>query len=297
MWTPPESGPTVQRVTALPGTDVTAPAVVSISDIHGYLADARSALLAVGETERFDPIVTPDDDGHLHWADNDYVLVFNGDLIDRGDHSDATVALALRLVREAPPGRVQYLLGNHEMAVLLPDVLHWPRTYSQALDRERRRQFVSLVTDGVVRAAFAGHEFTYSHAGAPGGVDVDAVNERARRAGNELLAAMDAGRYDSVQENLPRRFADVFGLGGSTGRGEDAGILWMDFRHMPADAPPQVVGHTRQAAPTWAGRAVCENVIRTTHDSPGGEAVLVETPDALHTVTRQPDGGVSVARS
>jgi hypothetical protein len=105
---------------------------------------------------------------------------------------------------------------------------------------------------------------------------------------------MDSERYDAVQENVPRRFADVFGLGGPKGRGEDAGLLWMDFRHMPADAPPQIVGHTKQRAPTWAGRAVCENVIRTNHGSPGGEAVLVETPDALSTVTRQPDGSVSV---
>lgn len=86
----------------------------------------------------------------------------------------------------------------------------------------------------------------------------------------------------------------MFGLDGLKDRGEDAGLLWMDFQHMPADAPPQIVGHTKQAAPTWAGPAVCENVIRTNHGSPGGEAVLLETPDALSTVTRQPDGGVSV---
>jgi hypothetical protein len=220
--------------------------------------------------------------------------VFNGDLIDRGDHNEETIALVIMLMREAPPGRVQYLLGNHEMAILLPTVLYWPRTYSQTLDRERRRQFVSLVTRGVVTAAFAGYEYTYSHAGDTDGVDVDAVNEQARRAGNELLAAMDAGTYESAQDAIPRRFPDVFGLGGSKGRGEDAGILWMDFRHMPTDAPPQIVGHTKQRAPTWAGRAVCENVIRTNHGSPGGEAVLVETPGDLYTVTCQPDGGVSV---
>ncbi|MFB6169122.1 MAG: metallophosphoesterase [Haloferacaceae archaeon] len=293
VWDTPAPAFTTDRIGEL-ATDETAPAIVSISDIHGYLADARSALLAVGESDQFDPVVTADGDGRLHWADNDSVLVFNGDLVDRGNRNDATVALALRLMREAPPGRVQYLLGNHEMAILLPEVLSWPRTYSQELDRDRRRQFVSLVTDGVVRAAFDGYEYTYSHAGDADGVDVDTVNESARRAGDELLAAMDSGQYDSAQADVPRRFADVFGLGGSMGRGADAGILWMDFQHMPADAPPQVVGHTKQRAPTWAGRAICENVIRTTHGSPGGEAVLVETPDALSTVTRQPDGSVSV---
>lgn len=293
MWDAPDSVPAAERISEL-ATDGTAPAIVSISDIHGYLEDARSALLAVGESDQFDPVVATDDDGLLHWADNDYVLVFNGDLIDRGDYSDETVALALRLMREAPPGRVRYLLGNHEMAILCPSVLYWPRTYSQGLPRERRHQFIRLVASGVITAAFEGYAYTYSHAGDTDGVDVDGVNEATRRAGNELLASLDSGQYQSTQSDIPTRFDDVFGLGGPKGRGEDAGLLWMDFQHMPADAPPQIVGHTKQAAPMWAGRAVCENVIRTNHGSPGGEAVLVETPDALPTVTRQPDRSVSV---
>lgn len=123
MWDAPDSVPATGRFSEL-STDGTAPAIVSISDIHGYLEDARSALLAVGESDQFDPVVTADDDGVLHWTDNDYVLVFNGDLVDRGNQNDATVALALRLMREAPPGRVQYLLGNHEMAILCPSVLN-----------------------------------------------------------------------------------------------------------------------------------------------------------------------------
>jgi hypothetical protein len=66
MWSPPESVPSVPEVAALRDEGSIAPAIVSISDIHGYLADARSALLAVGETDRFDPVVTADDDGLLH---------------------------------------------------------------------------------------------------------------------------------------------------------------------------------------------------------------------------------------
>ena len=56
------------------------PAVVHISDIHGYIEDARSALLAVGETDTYDPIVVADDTGTLHWADNDYILIINSAL-------------------------------------------------------------------------------------------------------------------------------------------------------------------------------------------------------------------------
>ena len=69
------------------------PPVVQISDIHGYLADARSALLAVGETEDYDPIVTADDTGALHWAGNEYVLVINGDVLDRGPDNKAALEM------------------------------------------------------------------------------------------------------------------------------------------------------------------------------------------------------------
>ncbi len=41
------------------------PLIVHISDIHGYLDDAKSALLAVGETDRYDPVVRTDESGRL----------------------------------------------------------------------------------------------------------------------------------------------------------------------------------------------------------------------------------------
>jgi hypothetical protein len=106
---------------------------------------------------------------------------------------------------------------------------------------------------------------------------------------------MDTGRYDDVQEQIPDRYDSVFGLGGALGRGREAGILWMDFEYMPADAPPQVVGHTRQRTPTRVGETVCENVLRRNNGSTGGEAVLVESPDRLVAVTRRRDGTVSVS--
>lgn len=272
------------------------PQIVSISDVHGYLDPCRSALTAVGETDRFDPVVVADDAGRLHWADNDYVLVFNGDLVDRGEQNAETVDLALRLMKEAPSGRVRYHLGNHEMGILLPDEFHWPGAYSLTLDDEPRREFLSLVAEGTVTAAFEGYRYTYSHAGDTDGVDVAAVNQSAREAATELLESLDAGRYQSVQSQIPERYDDLFGLGGRYGRGEEAGILWMDFTHMPADAPPQIVGHSRHRTPTRTGEAVCENVIRETNDSPGGEAVLVETTQKLYSVTRLSDGGVTTGR-
>lgn len=80
------------------------PPIVHISDIHGYLADARSALLAVGEIEPYAPIVVTDDAERLYWADNDYVLVTNGGVIDRGPSNDDCLALVWRLIEEASAG-------------------------------------------------------------------------------------------------------------------------------------------------------------------------------------------------
>lgn len=140
--------------------------IVHISDIHGYLQDARSALLAVGDTDRYDPIVTVDETGAIHWADNDYVLVVNGDLIDRGPANEACMEMVWRLFDEAPTGRVQYHIGNHEMAIMVPSIFHWPDTYSTGISAIQRREFLERITDGDVTAVFKGHNYTYSHAGA-----------------------------------------------------------------------------------------------------------------------------------
>lgn len=81
------------------------PTIVSISDIRGYLAEARSALLTLSDHPDYEPLVTTTDDVALQWADNDYVLVFNGDLINRGPGNDAVLEMVRRLAEQAPPGR------------------------------------------------------------------------------------------------------------------------------------------------------------------------------------------------
>jgi hypothetical protein len=285
MWVP-------EDVTAPDGiawTDET-PTIVSLSDVHGYLDAFRSALTAVGETDDHDPLVTTDDDGKVHWADNDYLLLLNGDLIDRGPANQACLTLLMRLVEEAPPGRVRYHLGNHEMAVLFPDMFGWPGTYSVELHPEDRRTFLRAVAKGAVPAAFEGYEYTYSHAGSNDPIEVAAVNETAATAAAEILRTADADDGEAIQREIAERHGAVYGLGGIHGRGANAGLLWMDFAHMREDAPSQIVGHTRHVEPTRKGNAVCQNVIRSNRHSPGGECVLLETPEGLSAVIRQADG-------
>ncbi|MXR40735.1 protein tyrosine phosphatase [Halobaculum sp. WSA2] len=266
------------------------PTIVSISDIHGYLDAARNALTAVGETDVYSPVVTTDEEGRLHWADNDYLLVINGDLIDRGPDNRACLELLTRLAEEAPPGRIRYHLGNHEMAVLFPNRFRWPGVFSIELDRDLRRAFVTHVAAGRITAAFDGYRYTYAHAGSTDSFDVTTVNESVRTAGGKLRAMFEDGQYDDDHLDILPEHETVFGIGEGGGRGPSAGLLWMDFKHMTADAPPQIVGHSRHQEPTRTGQVVCENVIRTNLGSPGGEAVLLERPDELAAVVNTPAG-------
>ncbi len=266
------------------------PTIVSISDIHGYLEAARNALTAVGKTEAFDPIVTTDEDGRLHWADNEYLLLVNGDLIDRGDQNRECLALLERLADEAPPGHVRYHIGNHEMGILFPERFHWPGVYSIEMDDDLRRSFIEQVATGDITVAFEGYQHTYSHAGANEVFDAQMANEQAQQAAQRLLTLLDEGRYDDEQLDVLEDYDLVFGTGGRFGRGRSAGLLWMDFRHMEESAPPQIVGHSRRKKPTRTGNTICQNVIRNNLDSSGGEAVVIESPDDVVAVTNSPVG-------
>ncbi len=264
------------------------PTIVSISDIHGYLEAARNALTAVGDTEAFDPVVTTDEDGRLHWANNEYLLLINGDLLDRGDQNRECLALVERLAAEAPPGHVRYHIGNHEMGVLFPERFHWPGVYSIELDDDLRRSFIEHVAAGDIAVAFEGYQHIYSHAGANEAFDVQMANEQLKEAAQRLLTMLDEGRYDDEQLDVLEDYPLLFGTGGWMGRGASAGLLWMDFRHMEERAPPQIVGHSRHITQTRSGDAICQNVIRDNLGSPGGEAVVLESPDDVVAVTNSP---------
>jgi len=269
------------------------PLIVHISDIHGYLTDARSALRAVGDSGQYPDLVTTDEANQLHWADNDYVLVVNGDVIDRGPASEACLEMVWRLQNEAPPGRVRYHLGNHELAILLPSLVRWPDAYSTSLDIAGRREFLQRASEGAVTAAFEGYQYIYSHAGQNEPFDVTRVNDAVQAATSELLEVDGDG--GGLQKQLERRYDRVFALGSDGGRGPDAGLCWMDFTHLEPSAPPQIVGHTKRVSPVRNGNVVCGNIIRMNHHSSGGEGVLIEGPGSLEVVRRKPSGSVSVS--
>jgi len=270
------------------------PPVVQISDIHGYLEDAQSALLTVGDTDKHPPIVTVDDAGTIHWADNDYVLVINGDVIDRGPENEAALEMVWRLIEEAPAGRVQYHIGNHEMPIFVPMVLNWPNTYSSKMAKTQRKSFLNRVIEGDVTAAFDGYTYVYSHAGSNEPFDPEEVNARLRDAAERLLEKHGEPEEASIHEEIVEQYDRIFELGEGGGRGPSGGLCWMDFKHMEASAPPQVVGHSMHAKAARKGDVICGNVIRHNQRSEGGEGVLMETPDEVKFFKRTPAGSVHV---
>nr|WP_267902772.1 metallophosphoesterase [Halovenus carboxidivorans] len=270
------------------------PTIVSVSDIHGFIREGRSALLTLSDHPEYDPIVETGRLRRLEWVGGDeYVLVVNGDLIDRGAHSDKVLETVERLAEQAPPGHVRVTLGNHEMGMLTPDFFEWGDWYSMSRTDDQRREFARAIEDGHVVAAYDGYNVTYAHAGQPEPYETPALNEELRAGATYLAEGIGQTDDPDRQRELVVEYPAVYGVDGGTGRGPNAGIAWLDFEHMPADAPPQVVGHTRQTRPVRRGNVVCENVIRGNRRSDGGEAVVVETPDGLSALARTPDDTVS----
>jgi len=83
--------------------------VYIIGDIHGHYG----RLIALLQNAR----LMGDD---LAWAGGDSTLWFMGDLFDRGPDGISVVNLVMRLQREAKAagGRVEALIGNHELTLL-----------------------------------------------------------------------------------------------------------------------------------------------------------------------------------
>jgi len=289
----PILSPLRDSVAATPTNDSPPPAIVSISDIHGYLTEARDALLTLRDHPEYEPVVTVDDDGMLHWADENYVLVFNGDLVDRGPDNEGVLEMVARLIDEAPPGRVRVTLGNHEWMIMMPDRYQNIGWYSTETTNAERREYLERITDGHVVAAYEGYTVTYAHAGAREPYDVSTVNDSLVDAAAELEPAIGTPDDSVVQSTLPEAYPAVLGMGDRAAKGPDAGLAWIHFKHLPADAPPQVVGHTRHKKPQTKGNVYCQDVLQDNLESAGGQGVFIETSDSLTALLRDAEQNVS----
>ena len=84
-------------------------ALYVVGDVHGFLAQATTALRAAGLI-----------DGEDHWSGGDARLWFLGDLTDRGPDGIGVIDLVRRLQQEAVRvgGEVGCVLGNHDLLLL-----------------------------------------------------------------------------------------------------------------------------------------------------------------------------------
>jgi len=286
------SPPLRDTVRSVPAGSFESPAIVSISDIHGYLTEARSALSTLSDHPDYEPVVTTDEDGLLHWADENHVLVFNGDLIDRGPNNDAVLAMVGRLVDEAPPGRVRITLGNHESMILMSADQKFANWYSTNLDPEPRKRFLQRICDGHVIATYDGYRHTYAHAGATEKYIASNLNDSLVEAGEQLYPVVGTMEESQMRSQIRTEYRRIFAKGARHVKGPSAGLVWLEYDHLSTDSLPQVVGHTPQATPHSKGNTHCQDLILENIDSAGGEGVFLETPESLTALTRDSNGGV-----
>ncbi|MDP9822725.1 metallophosphoesterase [Nocardioides massiliensis] len=167
-----------------------------VSDVHGHLADLRSALRRRGLLDSAD-----------RWCDPDAELWVLGDLLDRGPDGVGVIDL-LRGLQEQAPDRVHVLLGNHE--VLAIGAARWPtgrfgRSWSinggrvddqAALDEERLAWLAGLPAMGRAGDFLLVHSDTTAYA--DWGASAPEVNARVRAE----LAADDEERTWAVWSKL-----------------------------------------------------------------------------------------------
>ncbi len=238
-------------------------------------------------------MVTTDEDGLLHWANENYVLVFNGDLIDRGPENDAVLEMVSRLVDEAPAGRVRITLGNHESMILMSNDYQFVDWYSTSLDPESRKRFLQSICDGHVITAYDGYRHTYVHAGSVENYNPADVNESLVEVAELLLPVIGTKEDSQMQSQLATDYEFVLGKGNRRVKGPSAGLVWLDYDHLSPDSPPQVVGHTRHQNPNSKGNVHCQDILQENLDSAGGEGIFLETPGSLTTLIREPNDDVA----
>lgn len=108
--------------------------IVAVGDIHGSLEGLKTILLETGIL-----------DGDLEWIGESATLVQTGDFTDRGAETRAVMDLLIELPKKArrKGGRVEILLGNHEIMNLIGDLRYvTPEIYATFSDEdsEERRQ-------------------------------------------------------------------------------------------------------------------------------------------------------------
>ena len=187
--------------------------VFVVGDVHGYCVELVTALHRAG-------LVSPDGD----WTGGNAQLWFLGDLVDRGPDGLGVVELIMRLAGQASwqGGRVETLLGNHEVLLLgmhhfgdapVPGgggfrsfALSWERNGGQRSDQDRvTEEHVRWLSARPVAAVVSDHLLIHSDTTAylEWGNTLDEVNA----ALCEVLSTPDLSTWWECWRLMTTRFA------------------------------------------------------------------------------------------
>ena len=124
--------------------------VAAVGDIHGAFPQLIKTLKALKVAKQTEP-----ESFHLTWTGKNSVLIFTGDLNDRGEYSrevfDAVMDLQCQAAKVG--GRVITLLGNHEVLMLNGTVEHWANT----LQSHKKKHYQNTI-DSFTKAGLDYHK-------------------------------------------------------------------------------------------------------------------------------------------
>lgn len=120
--------------------------IYAVGDIHGAFDQLSETLSALKVAKRQSA-----DSFRFNWTGQDAVLVFCGDLCDRGLHSkqvyDAVMDLQEQALRDG--GKVIVVLGNHEAMMLNGQVEEWAKTLTSHKKQHYQNTLDSFTRDGL----------------------------------------------------------------------------------------------------------------------------------------------------
>ncbi|HAE37214.1 MAG TPA: hypothetical protein DCG57_01085 [Candidatus Riflebacteria bacterium] len=120
--------------------------VYAVGDVHGAFDELAATLEALKVATRTAP-----DSFRFRWTGQDAILVFTGDLNDRGLHTKQSYDAVFDLQKQAEKagGRVVALIGNHEVMLLNGQVEEWAKTLTSHKKQHYQNTLDSFTKDGV----------------------------------------------------------------------------------------------------------------------------------------------------
>ncbi|MBP7635241.1 metallophosphoesterase [Candidatus Ozemobacteraceae bacterium] len=127
-----------------------APRVIAVGDIHGAFKQFADTLETAGMAKR----VTPDG-FELTWTGGTAMLVFTGDLTDRGENTKQVYDAVMSLERQADAagGHVFAMFGNHEALLLNGTVENWAKTLTS-----HKKKWYQNTLDSFTKAGLDFHQ-------------------------------------------------------------------------------------------------------------------------------------------